>query len=403
MTRRQWQRAFGEAPEDFRVRLSETLDNLEERDMKKRYKFTTTLLAAVVAALLIAGAAFAAERLGVFRILDYANPIRPLEGAEEMVSGNLGSAEDEYLKLTVEAAVYDGQGALVELRLTPRDPERFAVLNDLMQDIDERVYEAETVPVPVPEDLDEAEYLASVGRTAEDAFVEKDGVRYFNPEDQMCYAIRRTDGKTLLNYDVEGLLPEVDGPAAKDMRVEPDNYLDSWDGEEQADGSVRIWGSGFAGRPMGDSLRLDVVCGYRIEDGEYRSLSLPVTLVKTEDTRRVKLVPEGEAELEGFRLRNAEITFSRIRGYLTVEYDFLYRDAKDMGMDFRLYDPAGDEITAGNGHGGWDDMTPGQWETILASQEIQSLDALPEAVELEVFRIGEEGTLGRIRCRVVGE
>ena len=31
------------------------------------------------------------------------------------------------------------------------------------------------------------------------------------------------------------------------------------------------------------------------------------------------------------------------------------------------------------------------------------MDAVQEAVELEVFRIGEEGTLGRIRCRVVGE
>ena len=38
MKRRDFQRAFGDAPEDFRLRLRQTLDGLEEKEMKKRYK-----------------------------------------------------------------------------------------------------------------------------------------------------------------------------------------------------------------------------------------------------------------------------------------------------------------------------------------------------------------------------
>ena len=298
MTKREWQQAFGDAPEDFRDRLGDTLRDLEERDMKKRYKFTTMLAAAIVAALLIAGAAFAAERLGLFRALESAEPICPLEGAEELVTTNLGTVEDEYVKLTVEEAVYDGQGALVQLRIAPANPELYAVLNDLVQDTSEAVYEHETQLVPVPENFDEAAYLRSIGRTKEDAFVERDGVRYFNPEDQANYTVRRRDGKALIHYFPEGLLPGVSEADAEAWGVEADNYLYSWSGEEQADGSVMLWGSGFSERPMGDRLDLSVELDYQVGDGESRRLRLPIALARVEDERRARLLPEGDSELD---------------------------------------------------------------------------------------------------------
>ena len=405
MTKREWQQAFGDAPEDFRDRLGDTLRDLEERDMKKRYKFTTMLAAAIVAALLIAGAAFAAERLGLFRALKSAEPIRPLEGAEELVATNLGTVEDEYVKLTVEEAVYDGQGALVQLRIAPANPELYAVLNDLVQDTPEAVYEHETQLVPVPENFDEAAYLRSIGRTKEDAFVERDGVRYFNPEDQANYTVRRRDGKALIHYFPEGLLPGVSEADAEAWGVEADNYLYSWSGEEQADGSVMLWGSGFSERPMGDRLDLSVELDYQVGDGESRRLRLPIALARVEDERRARLLPEGDSELEGFVFRDAEITFTRVRGYLSVEYDYQYLGDDDMGVDFRLYDESGETITTGGGRGNWEDMTPGEWTRLRSVEEIQSLDAWPGEIAVEVFRIGEgeKGVLGRIRCRVEEE
>ena len=402
MTRQEWQRAFGDMPEDFRDRLGDTLCDLEEGDMKKRYKFTTLLAAAIVAALLIAAAAFAAERLGLFRSLECAEPIHPLEGAEELVATNLGTVEDEYVKLTVEEAVYDGQGVLVQLHVAPVDPEHCAVLDDLVQDTPEDVYEHETQLVPVPEDFDEAAYLRSIERTKEDAFVVRNGVRYFNPEDQANYTVRRRDGKALIHYFLEGLLPEVSEADAEAWGVEADNYLYSWSGEEQADGSVVLWGSGFSERPMGDRLDLSVELDYRVGDGESRRLRLPVALARVEDARRARLVPEGDSALEGFVFRGAEITFTRVRGYLSVEYDYLYRGSDDMGVDFNLYDENGETITTGGGLGEWDDMSPGEWMRLKSVEEIQSLDEWPDEIAVEVFRIGEgeKGVLGRIRCRV---
>ena len=48
MNRRDFQRAFGDVPEDFHLRLQETLDGLEEKNMKKKYKLSTVLIAAVL-------------------------------------------------------------------------------------------------------------------------------------------------------------------------------------------------------------------------------------------------------------------------------------------------------------------------------------------------------------------
>lgn len=400
MKQSEWQSAFPGAPEEFRVLLGRTLNDLEEREMKKRTKLTTTLLAAVVAAMLIAGAAFAAERLGVFRSLDSAEPIHPLDGAEAMVATNLGTAENDYVTLTLEEAVYDGQGALVQLRLAPKDPEKYAVLNDLIQDTPEDVYEHETQLIPVPDDFDERAYLDRLGKTAEEAFVERDGVRCFNPEDQSNYTVRRTDGKALIEYFIGGELPGMDEETAAAFGVEPDNYLYSFTGEEREDGSVILWGSGFSGKPMGDTLALTITCSMRVDGGEQQTLALSVTLPRAGDERRVKLVPEGGAELEGFRLNGAEITFTRVRGYLTVDYDYLYRGGDDMGVTFRLYDAGGEEIVVGGGQGTWDDMTPGAWMPLTEIQEIQSLEELPDRIEIEVRVIGEDRVLGRIPCRV---
>ena len=105
MNQRDWQNAYGNAPEDFHLRLVETLDGLEEKNMKQRYKLSTTLIAAVITVLLATGAALAANQLGIFEFFtNRADPILPLEGAEGMVLTGLGSVENELVTVTLEEA-----------------------------------------------------------------------------------------------------------------------------------------------------------------------------------------------------------------------------------------------------------------------------------------------------------
>ena len=146
MKRTDWQNAFGEVPEDFHLRLRSTLDGLEERDMKKRKNYTAILLAAALIVALLAGAGIAASQLGVFHMLDSADPIVPLEGAQELVGTNLGSVENEMVKLTVEEAVFDGQGALVQLRIAPKD-DQYVLFDSMLQDAPEELFETERVPL----------------------------------------------------------------------------------------------------------------------------------------------------------------------------------------------------------------------------------------------------------------
>ena len=54
MKQNDWQKLFGEADEDFHLRLLETLNGLEDKKMKKGYKYTTVLIAAVLMVALLA-------------------------------------------------------------------------------------------------------------------------------------------------------------------------------------------------------------------------------------------------------------------------------------------------------------------------------------------------------------
>ena len=140
MNRKDMQRAFGNADDAFRLRLRQTLDGLEEKEMKKKYRLSTVLIAAVILVAVLAGAGIAASRLGIFDFLDTANPIVPLPGAEEMVATNLGTSENEYAVLSVEEAVFDGQGVMVKCRLTPKDAEKYAMFNAFMQGAPDDIY-----------------------------------------------------------------------------------------------------------------------------------------------------------------------------------------------------------------------------------------------------------------------
>ena len=60
MKQSDWQNAFGPAPESFRECVDQTLNRLEDKEMRKRTKFTTALVAAALITALLASAAIAA-------------------------------------------------------------------------------------------------------------------------------------------------------------------------------------------------------------------------------------------------------------------------------------------------------------------------------------------------------
>lgn len=101
--------AFGTAPASFRLQVNQMIDRLEDEPMKKRYKLTTILAAALIAALL--GTAAVAAYQGRIAEL-FKSPEDGLvneavvPGIQEMNETYEGKA----VRCTVQEALYDGEG-----------------------------------------------------------------------------------------------------------------------------------------------------------------------------------------------------------------------------------------------------------------------------------------------------
>lgn len=414
MKRTDWQNAFGEVPEDFHLRLRSTLDRLEESDMKKRKNRTVVLLAAALIVALLAGAGIAASKLGVFRILDSADPIVPLEGAQELVGTNLGSVENELAKLTVEEAVFDGQGVLVQMRLAPKDK------NDVMYNAfatDSPLVDTRFVPLKIDEGVQEiwnwtvvnekddkrlleGEVELEIPASAEEAqerglpVYMEDGVLYDStamglaPEEP-------EDGRRLLNY-WSAVRVEVEGLSDEAQPMLTETGCD----EGQEDGSVIIRTSLFAEEPLeAESVRIH--CSARVSKGDDEGMDLDeisITLPKGGETRKVRVVPVGEGKGERFEILSGEIIFTRVRGYFDLRYRYQQADSgEEMGIDFRIYDDRGNRITTGSGSGSEADAD-GIWSW---NMEMQSFSEIPETIWLEARVIGEDKTLGCVECRLI--
>lgn len=390
MNMHEWQKAFGETPESFRDQLRSTLNDLEDKNMKKRYKFSTMLAAALIAALLIVGAGLASGQLGVFKIL---NHIEPLDGVEEMVAVNLGSAENDLVTLSVEEAVYDGYGAILKLRITPKDTEKYAMFADLLQNAPEDIYNVESVPVEVGNG--EVSITTDEGEVIEIPTYEKDGKLYY--ADQFEFRVLgRKDGREMIYYWPH--ISEADGTPDQGDEWGTGIFFDTMDAEEQPDGSVIVWceatGAEFA-RPD----RMDISVSTRITlNGEEIPLDeVPITLVKTENERTVTLEPVGDGQGEGFKILSGEISFTRLKAYLKLNY--VDESNAIYGTSVRLYDAEGKEIYTG---GGWTRETGRDAENPInhAVMEMQSLEKIPESIWVEIKAIDDK-PLGRVECRVV--
>ena len=97
--------ALPEMPEAFYQTMQDAIAELEA-PMKRRYKVTTTLAAALLALLILAGAAFATIHS---HLLNRLFPEGATPTAEEMLIQDALSDEAEGLKLTVAEHLYDGR------------------------------------------------------------------------------------------------------------------------------------------------------------------------------------------------------------------------------------------------------------------------------------------------------
>lgn len=415
MNRRDFQRAFGDAPEDFHLRLQATLDGLEEKNMKKKYKFSTALIAAVLMIAILTGAGIAAGQLGIFDFLKTADPIVPLPGAEELVATNLGTVENDLAVLTVEEAVFDGQGVLVQMRLTPKD-ENHVMYNAFSTD--SPLAETKLVPMKMAEGTHELGDWTIVNEDGDRRLL-KDGIELSIPtsaeeahekdlpvylEDGILYdamgmdmiPVAKEDGYKLMDYwtgvrvEIEGL-PEMEQPKS----------TESGSDEGQEDGSVIIRTSYFADEPLNvESVRIH--CSARVSEGSYdeglEMEGIDIVLPKSGETRKVKVLPVGDGKGERFEILPSEIVFTKVRGYFELKYKYQQAaSGEEMGIDFRIFDANGNRITTGGGSG-WEEDGIYGW-----SWDMQSFEEIPETIFLEAKVIGEDKTLGRVECKLVEE
>ena len=364
MNKTNWQQAFGPTPDEFRERVDQTLNRLEEKEMRKTMKFSTALVAAVLVMTLLAGAAFAAVKLNIWEALNSAEPIIPLEGADELVVTDLAAAETDFFRVTVQEGVYDGYGAIVKLHVEPKDPEKYAIITDfaMIGDVGD-------------------EYIAEVVR-------EYDG----GPGYERIAG--RKDGKEIIylstpSLSVGGGIADADGSGVNDMF---DSFLDRYN----EDGSADFWIDGMFAYDLPESL--PVTLRVRGMDAEYNTVygsieELNFNLIKSNSERTVRLIPLDSGEIEGFELIDAQITFTEVRGYIAVEFSGSTAE-ENMGVSLHLLNAAGEQINTGGGQCHHLDNDHYRWE-----MEMQSFEEIPETVILKVKMIDGD-PIGQIECRV---
>lgn len=396
-----------------RAALSPLPEGKEQPIVKKKISVSIILAAALA---VMSMTALAVGGLNLFRqTVERDSPIVPLPGADEMVVTDLGQTQNAHAVLTVEEAVYDGQGAMVLVRLAPADAEHTALYDPYLQDAPDDVYEKQVMPrrvylgnmiadradgtaidiinepdrrelfidgeaVDIPTDIEAAR--------AADLPVFMDGMVMRLTDQEAPEVVARKDGRALIDYDLRLGVTGGSGDA------DPDGMLADFlpyasRAEGQADGSVLVWFNGVAETAMTDALKLTLT-GTTTLDGQALALDeLNFTLMRQEPERSFKLAPEADTIPGAVVIRSATVNLSRVRGYFTVEYDLL----NDDDVFFHPLDGDGKPLNAGMG---WADS---DGRHCTEQYEIQAFDDIPETLVLEVTD-GEGNVLGSCVCRM---
>ena len=367
MKNRDWENIFGRAPESFLGQVEATLDGLKaEKHMKKRYSVSAVLIAAALVVLLT-GAALAAGQ-GLIDRINQTDDYRLNEPAEQLISRNLGSMENEFFTVVIEEAVYDGQSTMMQVLLTLREPEKYAL------------YHAD---YPMPAELEENFiYEAQDGQ-----------------DSRLPTACR--DGRTVLLYDVSVSQvrgDEMGGNGADDLMAPQYNE----------DGSVRLLIGGTADIPIRkDTIYFAVTCRWGIpgeyEYSGYQSIGAPylphfeeirLGIGNADGRAKFALEPAGEPWGGLLEFVGGTIEYTSIGGYYDIEYiyagegawyenDLAWEaDGSALHRSYRLY--------YGESEGG----------TIRMQGMIERTEEIPEMLTLILTERMQETELGRIALKV---
>lgn len=396
-----------------------SLDDREERMIVKKKMSVSLVLAAVL--ILASMTALAMSNLNLFRnMTDMADPIQPLKGAEEMIETNLGSVENDYVTLTVEEAVYDGQSVMTLVHITPKDIGKYAMLNTFLQDTPDDLYMIEHRPVEVSTDKQELEINGSVYVIVNEPkrkVLTVDGEEvaiphdlktamdmgypvYMNDRGVMYYAdwsdfevTGRKDGRDCIDYRVNMSIDGADAEKGEALGEEHEDFY-SMTAEEQPDGSVLVWLDRNTFESLPETIGIKISSSITVDGQEIPLDDLTFDLSKSDALSKISLVPEDGKIGENVVIHSGEISFTKLRGNLIVEYTYETSDEDEMGITMRLYDAEGNRITVGSG------MTEKIGENRYRERvEIQALDQIPEMLILEAKVIGGE-VLGKCECQV---
>jgi len=356
--------AVPDMPLSFARKMDETLERIENMEAKKRKVSPRALIICAVLLVTLIGSAIAATE---YRVFDFLWHMNPLDGAENLIETNVGVYENEYVRVAIEEAAYDGQGVMLYIRATPLKPDTHPLHASLMntENDSDWVYKFTT-------------------------YEDGSGMSEF---------LGRADGKEFVSFGVSITVKDENG---KEI------WLDSWDAKEDADGSVILYADGFSDEKLGETAVLTAkVRTHLCAPDATRKTSFPEgeithTMPKTDDARNYKLIPVSTEDAPHFDLLGGSISFTPVRGYMTIQYAYQEREDEPMGVTMKPCMPDGTEITVGSG--GWTMLgEENGFDIIEGLSEIQSYETLPETIIIRVKVIGEARYLCDIECRVVEE
>lgn len=131
-----------------------------------------------------------------------------------------------------------------------------------------------------------------------------------------------------------------------------------------------------------------------------RSPDIPFTLEKSESKHVARYVPDDGGMIgDRVRVRESNVSFTKVRAYLTMDYDYDPRTEEEMGGSLHPCDAEGNAITTGRGSGGGlgDENELGFYRQC---EEMQSFDEIPDEIVLDAVVIDGE-SLGQCVCRLV--
>lgn len=370
-----------------------SLDDREERMIVKKKMSVSLVLAAVL--ILASMTALAMSNSNLFRnMTDMVDSIQPLRGAEDMIKTNLGSVENDYVTLTVEEAVYDGQSVMALVHITPKKIEEYAMLNAFLQDTPDDLYVIENRPVEESTEKKEIDIDGSVY-----VIINEEGRHTLTVDGKVVdiladdfLVIGRKDGRDCIDYQVNMGIVDEDAENATALGAYEGSYFMT--AEEQPDGSVLVWIDRNAFTSLNDTISIKISSSITVDGQEVALDDLIFDLSKSDSVSKISLVPEDGKIGENVVIHSAEISYTKLRGNLVVEYTYEASDEDDMGITMRLYDAEGNRITDGTG------LTEKIGDNRYCEQvEIQALDYIPEKLILEAKVIGGE-VLGSCVCQV---